>query len=54
MAQDLSVVVDDRPGVLVRLSEATPRGGVKARRWVGDFENGARGGLRRASRVPHA
>ena len=33
MAQDSSVVVDDRPGELVGVGEATPRVGVKARRW---------------------
>jgi hypothetical protein len=38
MAQDVSVVVDDRPGVLVRVGEATPGAGVKPRRWVDAFE----------------
>jgi len=38
MAQDLSVVVDDWPGDLVSVGEATPRAGARACRWVDDLE----------------
>jgi hypothetical protein len=53
MAQHLSVVVDDRPGALVSVAEATPRTGAKTRRWVDDLETARAGvrGERRGSRV---
>ena len=37
MAEHLSVAVEDRPGELVSMGEAT-RVGVRAGRWVDDFQ----------------
>ena len=53
MAQDLSMVLDERPGELVSVGEATPRAGVRGPRWVDDFETApaAIRGERRGSRM---
>jgi hypothetical protein len=37
MAQDLSMVLGERPGELVSVGEATPPAGVRGPRWVDDF-----------------